>query len=578
MTETLGVLLRIFVVWILVVWIMACPGILTAGLDGTLIDAVRSDDRAAVAALVAQGADVNTRQADGATALAWAAIRSNAGIAELLLNAGAKPDLTNALGIGPLSLAVQNRSTAMVHLLLDNGADPNVTRESGETPLMTAARDGQVDVMKFLLDRGADANAREKKFGQTALMWSAGNPAAMRLLVDRGADVQVTTRAWDVEYTIYAPTTFTLGKTGIPWNTNGQYISKKGGQNALFFAVQKRDLESARVLVDAGVDVNSVAADGTTSLLASLYKWVPLDRVFVPGKSAPAHAGSSQKFGADPVMAQFLLDRGASAMGGDGAGYTPLHGAALAVAWAARSVDNDGTGVYRRAPALLSLGRADNEAFAFSPDDALEVVRRLLQAGADPNRQTLYPTPGPAGDVRINPAPPGSSALHIAANSNCVALVKMLADGGADPNLVRKDGHTPFSVAVVAGDLLVVKELVARGADLAARYNPDDKFPDPVEAITLSRQDQTILHIAAATDAPDIVEYLYSQGAPINLKNSIGETPLDLADHQERFREALERQGADGDPERLRAVVRPTQTTSLIKKLLAPGAPQPPVK
>ena len=572
MTESLGVLLRI-----LAVCVIACPGILTAGLDGALIDAVRGDDRAAVAALVAQGAHVNTRQADGATALAWAAIRSNAGIAELLLNADANPDLTNALGIGPLSLAIQNGSAAMVQLLLENGADPNVARESGETPLMTAAHEGQVDVMKLLLNRGADVNARERKFGQTALMWAAGNPAAVRLLVDRGADVRVTTRAWDVKYTVYAPTTFTLGKTGIPWNTNGRYISKKGGQNALFFAVRERDLESARVLVDAGLDVNSVAADGTTPLLASLYKWVPLERVFVPGKGAPAHAGSSQKFGADPAMAQFFLDRGASATGGDGAGYTPLHGAALAVAWAARSGDKDGTGVYRRAPALLSLGRADNEAVAFNPDKALEVVRRLLEAGADPNRQTLYPTPGPAGDVRINPAPPGSSAFHIAANSNSVALVKMLADSGADPNLVRKDGHTPFSVAVVAGDLPVVKELVARGADLLARYNPDDKFPDPVEAITLSRQDQSILHIAAATLAPDIVEYLYSQGAPINLKNSIGETPLDLADHQERLGEALERQGANGDPERLRAVVRPTQTTDGIKKLLALSAHQPPV-
>ena len=571
MFETCGILLRT-----LAMCIIACSGFATSTSNTTLlIEAVQNDDRRAVAELVPQGADVNTQQPDGTTPLAWAAVRCNADIARLLLDAGANPDVTNAIGIGPLALATQNHSAVMVELLLDRGADPNTARESGETPLMTAARSGQIDVIKLLLDHGADIDVPEKHFGQTALMWAAGTPDAVRLLVDHGADVQAITRTWDVTYTIYAPTTFTLGKTGIPWNTSGEYVSKQGGQNALFFAVQNRNLDSARLLVDAGVDVNSVAADGTTPLLASLYKWVSSDRVFVLGFFDPARMGSSQKFGADPAMARLLLDRGAAATGRDGAGYTPLHGATLAVAWAEKRGSRQEA---RRPAALLSLGRTENEVLGFNLDEALDIVRRLLNAGADPNAQTMYPTPGPAGDVRINPAPPGSSAFHIAASSNSVELVRMIADWGGDPNLVRNDGHTPFSTAVVGGNLSVVKELIASGADLSARYNPDDKFSDPVEAITLSRQNQTIMHIAAATLMPEIVEHLYSQGAPLNLKNSSGETPLDLADHQERFREALERQDADGDPNRVRAVVRPTQATDVIKKLLRMDARQAPVE
>jgi ankyrin repeat protein len=196
-------------------------------------------------------------------------------------------------------------------------------------------------------------------------------------------------------------------------------------------------------------------------------------------------------------------------------------------------------------------------------------VKILLDAGADPNRQTLYPTPGPAGDVRINPAPPGSSAFHIAGSSSNVALVKMLADKGGNPNLVRKDGHTPFTVAVLAGNLEVVKEMVARGGDLTARYHPSDRIPDPVESISLPRRDQTIMHIAAMGGSLPVLEYLYSQGARLDLKNSMGETPLDLADHQERYREAVQREGASDDPKRARAVVRSTATTDGIKKLLA---------
>ena len=73
-------------------------------------------------------------------------------------------------------------------------------------------------------------------------------------------------------------------------------------------------------------------------------------------------------------------------------------------------------------------------------------MQRLLDAGADPNRQTLYPTSGPVGDVRINPAPPGSSPFHIAADSDCLPLVKMLADKGAKPNLYEeRRPHAIFS-------------------------------------------------------------------------------------------------------------------------------------
>src|SRR5947199_10306209 len=126
-------------------------------------------------------------------------------------------------------------------------------------------------------------------------------------------------------------------------------------------------------------------------------------------------------------------------------------------------------------------------------DEERSLAGRLLHAGDDRNGKTLPPPAGPAGDVRINAAPPGSSAFHIAAGSHNLALVKMLADRGANPNLLRKDGHTPFSVAVMAGNVPVVQEMVARGAELSARFNPAEKIPDPVEAITLPRQNQTLM-------------------------------------------------------------------------------------
>ncbi len=539
-----------------------------AATSGTaLIEAVQNDDQAATAALLKKHVDVNAREDDGATALDWAAMRCNVEIAAMLLKAGANPNLKNEQGIGALNLAITNGSTAIVQLLLDKGADANLAREDGETPLMTAARLNQLDVMKKLLDHGAQVDAKEKKFGQTALMWATGHPAEVRLLVERGADVRAISKVWEITSTIYTPTTSTIGKTGIPWNNDGAYASKQGGQNALLFAVQKHDLESVRMLLDAGVDVNIASADGTTPLLASLYKWDPLGKEFVAGTGAPAPAGSSARFGADLAMARFLLDHGATVNVADVAGYTPLHGAVLAVAGITtmgrdRSAYGGGRAV-RTATAVPAANSAKLE-------EALAMVKRLLDSGADPNRQTMYPTSGPVGDVRINPAPPGSSPFHIAADSDCLPLVKMLADKGANPNLIRRDGHSPFSVAVLSTDVTIVKEMVARGADLTLRYNPTDHFADPVKPISLTRRNQTIMHIAAGAAAPEVIEFLYSQGVRLDTRNAQGETPLDLADYQERYREARDREGAEDKPDRV--VKRDTATTDEIKKLLAHSA------
>lgn len=534
--------------------------------EGALLDAARNDDAAAVARLLRANAKVNEREPDGTTALAWAATRANPAIAAQLLKAGADPNLANELGLGPLAIAIANGSTELVDLLLANNANPNQPRENGETPLMTAARLGHIDMMKRLLVKGANVNAREKKFGQTALMWAMGQPAAVRLLLEYGADVKPVTNTWEVKYTIYLPTTVTLGKTGIPWNNEGDYVAKKGGLNALFFAVQKNDVESAGLLLDKGLSVDSKAADGTTPLLAALYKWDAPKATFVPGKGAPATAGSSQRFMPNLALAKLFLDRGANVRAVDGAGYTPLHGAALAVAKAARSGARL-KGAYGGNAAALALGTDDSAAGTL--DDALTIVRRLLEKGGDPNQQTVYPTGGPAGDVRINPAPPGSSPMHIAASSSSVELVRILAAKGGNPNLLRKDGHTPFTVAVIAGDVPVVRQLVELGAEVKGRWSPQDKIPDPVEAITLARQQQSILHLAAIEGKPELLEYLASKGADLTAKNSMGETPWDLADKQERYREAIQRQGAEGDEEKLKKITRKTAGTDTLRKLAA---------
>jgi len=137
---------------------------------------------------------------------------------------------------------------------------------------------------------------------------------------------------------------------------------------------------------------------------------------------------------------------------------------------------------------------------------------------------------------------------------------------GANPNLVRKDGLSPFAVAVQADNLEIVKALVSGGADLRQRYNPSLLVPDPVEAIALRRANQTIMHVAALAHASKSIEYLYSLGVSLTEKNAYDETPLEMAEHQEIFEYVLayEGTGAGG------GVWRPREfaTSDTIRRLI----------
>jgi uncharacterized protein len=295
-------------------------------------DAVMHGDRAAVRKLIEQHADVNAPQADGATGLHWAVFRSDKEMVDLLLGAGANAKAANRDGSTPLWLASVNGDTAIVAALLKAGADANERLPLGRTPLMAAARTGNVDAMKVLLDHGADPNAKETLRGTTPLMWAAdeGHAPAIQLLIEHGADIKAQSdpaergkgpglgkandprkivalqavaiaagKALDLRdlQVLEAGGKLVPGKGTVPAATTkggaaagadgadqaqtddgaapvvgrrrAPVVKDGGGLTPLVYAARADDLESVKVLLAAGADINQVTAYGWSPLLVA---------------------------------------------------------------------------------------------------------------------------------------------------------------------------------------------------------------------------------------------------------------------------------------------------------------------
>ena len=256
--------------------------------DSRLVEAARKQDQKAVRTLLTEKADVNARSSDGSTALLWAAHWSDVDTADLLLRAGAEANTANDFRATPLSEACINGSSALVRLLLKSGANPNTAIATGETPVMTCAKSGSADAVRMLVEYGAAVNAKEPMQNQTALMWAAAerHPDVVKALIEAHADLTA---------------------------------HSKQGFTAVHFAARVGDLESVKLLLAAGVDVNILTqteggANRVTSQLGiaktvGTIGYTPMLVAVVRGQVE---------------LALYLLDHGADPNIG-AAGYTPLH-------------------------------------------------------------------------------------------------------------------------------------------------------------------------------------------------------------------------------------------------------------
>src|SRR6266850_214963 len=433
-----------------------------AGAAGSaLADAAMKGNRKAVRALLQRNADVNAPQADGTTALHWAARLDDLDTADMLIRAGANASAANREGATPLLLAALNGSASMIDKLVKAGANPNSPlTQHGDTALMMAARTGKPDAVNVLLEHGALVTAKETWGGTTALMWAVAesHPAIVKILIGRGADVNARSS--------FVPAANGRGFEGrtpvAPRPNQGVEEFASGWLTPLMFAAREGDVESGRALIAAGADVNAIAGDGKDALGLAV-------------------------FNGNYEFASFLIDSKAKVNQADTQGFTPLF-------WA---VDRRNMETAPNFPWMVTT-------------DPLPLIKKLLDAGANPNA-LVNNTPRArmrAGSPRIVFATP----LMRAAFSGDLQLVRLLLTYGADPTIVSKDGETMVEAAAALGfiqgyskgrspaeRLAVIKLLVDRGADVNAA---DDYGITPLMA-------------AANMGEVSIIQFLVDRGADL---------------------------------------------------------------
>jgi ankyrin repeat protein len=457
------------------VGLMLSMGSLSAS-GSEVADAAMAGDTAAVRKLLAQHADVNAVQADGATALHWAVYREDLDTANLLIRAGGNVKVANREGVTPLALACMNGNAALVETLLNAGADVNGRLLNGETALMMASRTGNVAAMKVVLDHGADVNAKEALRGTTALMWAAaqGHPAAVQLLIERGANLSARSNPdWPGKPVSYAkaedPRPSRLKENVYVDPKPPDMSDRSGGAlTPLVFATRRNDLDSVRILLAAGADVNQVTGYGWSALLVATQ-----NRYYQLGA--------------------FLLDKGADPNIANKGGWTPLY----------LAVDNRNIegGDY-------PVRKGDM--------DHLDFIKKLLDHDADVNARMKDTTEGRTVFTSQWVHENGATAFWRASQSSDLVVMRLLLAHGADPKIATKINVTALQVAAGIGWVEGLTYEWSEQANVEAVKLLLDLGIDPNAQAETGR---TALHGAGHKGRPAVIQLLVDHGAKLDTRD-----------------------------------------------------------
>jgi len=344
-----------------------------SGLAKAFIEAVEEGNPLAVDLFIAGGAELDTRDRNGRTALSAAAARDHVEVMELLIAAGADIEAGNdkEYGMTALMYAAVSGSPDSVVLLLDAGAEIAKTDDSGNTALMFACEYRKPETAAALIDRGAGVNTTDKSM-KTPLMHAVG-----KVPYGHGSWDDLTEREGEAIEVLFEA------------DAGTSYVDEEI-QDALVIALENKRFHAAQLLLDHGVNPDSPSCR-ESPLLSALQKraWETAEQIVLQGADLTLEKNqgslssviSYTKIG----LLQLLLENGADPSERGFGGWVPLIGAV------SRFKGPEGVELLIRAGAELdTVNKRGMTALSTAlKEGKLETFTVLTRAGADPGVQVL---------------------------------------------------------------------------------------------------------------------------------------------------------------------------------------------
>ena len=528
--------------------------------------AAQNGDVATLQVLLYAGANREaTTRLGGYTALHLASQRGAGDAVRVLVEAGSNVNAVTSTGAGAIHFAAMAGRPDVIKVLLERGANVNAgDAYGGRTPLMFATAGNRVDAMKTLLRAGADlkaasavvdyadrsrtddmeqrrrdrliAAAKEPQPQQERQPASGGQRAATPRDTaaarsarpaeppDPDSPVRSARPAEppDPDSPTEPDSTRSRGYGPRPLRYE-DWVGKQGGLTALHYAARDGQADAARLLLDAGADINQVTTGDHTS---------PLLIAVINGNYD---------------LAMELLKRGADPKVASDDGAAPLF-AAINCEWALRTWYPQPT------------------AFQQQQTTYLELMEALLKAGADPNARLethIWYAAYNAGRMGVDYS--GATAFWRAAYAVDVAAMRLLVKYGADPNIPTikpaegrfpgaanrsrdsseadkgdPSGLPPVPVGGPAVHPLIAASGVGHGTSRVGqqhRHVPDGWLPAVKYLVDELKVDVNVrdhegfnaVHNAAARGDNEMITYLVEKGADVMAVSRRGQTTVDMA-------------------------------------------------
>jgi ankyrin repeat protein len=408
-------------------------------------------------------------------------------------------------GTTPLHSAVQQDRLDLVQALLAGGANVNAKNRYGVTPLDLAATTGDAPVTQALLKAGADVKAVAPETG--SIMSTAartGSPEVIKLLLSAGADANFAESSSGQTPLMWA------AAEGHPDAVNALLAGgAKAGtkahdqQTALFYAVRRGDIASVGILLAAGADVNTRTAPekpGNGRGNGGDQKRTGYVAKYSPyGDSMLVVAIMNNNFD----IADLLLNKGADP-NASGPHWSPLHSVVRV-----RNYEED------QFPAPKGTGTLDS----------LEFAKHLLAHGANPSARAETHTTRRAGGDQNYDEWMGATPFFLAAKAGDLPMIRLLLANKADYTTPTYLHTTPLMVAAGVG--CVTGQWIEPESDILATVKI---LVDELKADVNVRNDhnETAVHGAAIRGMDSVVQYLADKGAKLDVRNSDNQRPLDI--------------------------------------------------